>query len=165
MFFHQNLKVIRKAWGISQKDVADKFQVSQGTVSAWEQSTVPPLEVIISLADYFKITVDDLLKKEFTRQNAPERWGRREYPQQPDETVTENINSNDDDLRAEVFRLSKEVEQLKELFAPMGGSKLDVLQALQVITEHLEAGIEEKDYILEKKAYLEKMVAILSGGD
>lgn len=41
----------------------------------------------MKLADFFKVSIDDLLRKEFTKSEVPARWGGREYPQQPEETV------------------------------------------------------------------------------
>jgi transcriptional regulator with XRE-family HTH domain len=113
MFFHQNLKTIRKSWGLSQGDIAAKFNVSQGTVSAWEQSTVPPLESIIGLADMFKISLDKFIREKLTPQTAPPRWGGKEYPPQPEETggVLEDLSDGDvQELKALIAALRKLVE-------------------------------------------------------
>jgi transcriptional regulator with XRE-family HTH domain len=80
MFFHQNIKTIRKAWGLSQKDIADKYGVSQGTASAWENGTEPSFDILISLSDFFKVSIDDLIRKEIRQQDVPERWSGRDNP-------------------------------------------------------------------------------------
>lgn len=166
MFFHQNLKTIRKAWGLSQETVSEKFEVSQATISAWEQATVPDLGTIIRLADYYKVTVDDLLKKEFTRQNAPDRRGVKEYPQQPDESVTEVQEPVDLKLKDEMDALRREMVELKEDFKRVAGGdgeRVKIFEALMLITEHLEGGLDESEYKEEKKALRDKLTGLLRG--
>lgn len=65
-----NIKTLRKRMGITQKNLAEKLQLegyefSDLTILRIEQGTrfVPDYEVVI-LADFFKVTTDDLLKTE-----------------------------------------------------------------------------------------------------
>ena len=52
----------RKLNGISQEELAGIVGVSAGAVSKWERDiSLPDLDVLCSLADYFQITVDELL--------------------------------------------------------------------------------------------------------
>ncbi len=54
---------LRKAKGISQEELADKIGVSRQAVSKWEsEQSVPDIEKIILLSDYFETTTDYLLK-------------------------------------------------------------------------------------------------------
>lgn len=54
---------LRKAKGISQEELADKIGVSRQAVSKWEsEQSVPDIEKIILLSDYFETTTDFLLK-------------------------------------------------------------------------------------------------------
>jgi len=62
------IKTLRKAAGLTQKQLAEKLQLqghdfSDLTILRIEQGTrfVPDYEVVI-LADFFKITTDELLK-------------------------------------------------------------------------------------------------------
>ena len=54
---------LRKTKGISQEDLADKIGVSRQAVSKWEsEQSIPDMDKIIILSDYFEVTTDYLLK-------------------------------------------------------------------------------------------------------
>ncbi len=54
---------LRKSKGISQEQLADKIGVSRQAVSKWEsEQSIPDIEKIILLSDYFETTTDFLLK-------------------------------------------------------------------------------------------------------
>ncbi len=54
---------LRKSRGISQEELADKIGVSRQAVSKWEsEQSIPDIEKIILLSDYFETTTDFLLK-------------------------------------------------------------------------------------------------------
>ena len=54
---------LRKTKGISQEDLADKIGVSRQAVSKWEsEQSVPDMEKIIIMSDYFEVTTDYILK-------------------------------------------------------------------------------------------------------
>lgn len=54
---------LRKSKGISQEELAEKIGVSRQAVSKWEsEQSIPDIEKIILLSDYFEITTDFLLK-------------------------------------------------------------------------------------------------------
>lgn len=54
---------LRKIKGISQEELAENIGVSRQAVSKWEsEQSVPDLEKIISLSNYFNVTTDYLLK-------------------------------------------------------------------------------------------------------
>lgn len=57
------IQQLRKSRGISQEELADRIGVSRQAVSKWESGqSVPDLEKIILLSDYFETTTDYLLK-------------------------------------------------------------------------------------------------------
>lgn len=54
---------LRKSKGISQEELADKIGVSRQAVSKWEsEQSIPDVEKIILLSEYFETTTDFLLK-------------------------------------------------------------------------------------------------------
>jgi len=54
---------LRKAKGISQEELADKIGVSRQAVSKWEsEQSIPELEKVIIMSDYFEVTTDYILK-------------------------------------------------------------------------------------------------------
>lgn len=54
---------LRKVKGISQEELADKIGVSRQAVSKWEsEQSIPDLDKIIILSEFFEVTTDFLLK-------------------------------------------------------------------------------------------------------
>ena len=65
MYLAQNLKYLRENKGLSQKEFSAMWGLSCAAVGMWETSKrQPDLEMIIKLADYFEVTIDDLLRKD-----------------------------------------------------------------------------------------------------
>lgn len=57
------IKRLRNQHGKSQADLAEMLEVSQQTVSAWEQGQkIPRPKKLLALARLFGCTVDDLLR-------------------------------------------------------------------------------------------------------
>lgn len=61
----KNLKNLRKEVGFSQQQVADILHISQQTYSDYENcKTEPTGETLIVMADFFGVTVDELLGRD-----------------------------------------------------------------------------------------------------
>lgn len=59
------LRALRKAKGLTQEEVAEKLFVSPKTVSRWESgSGIPDINIIQSVAEFYGVTVDELLSGE-----------------------------------------------------------------------------------------------------
>lgn len=57
------IQKLRKAKGISQEQFADVVGVSRQAVSKWEsEQSIPDLEKVILMSDYFGVTTDYILK-------------------------------------------------------------------------------------------------------
>lgn len=57
-----NIAELRKDRGLTQKDFADILHVSKSAVSHYEQGiSVPTIQALITIADYFNVNVDYLL--------------------------------------------------------------------------------------------------------
>ncbi len=60
------IAVLRKAAGMTQRELAEKLNVSDKTVSRWERDEcAPDLSLIPMIADMFGITADELLRGEY----------------------------------------------------------------------------------------------------
>lgn len=60
-----NLKILRKAKGLTQKEVADFIGISQNNYSYWENEKVKiDNDSLQKLADFFSVSVDYLLGRE-----------------------------------------------------------------------------------------------------
>ena len=57
------IQSLRKVKGISQEELADRVGVSRQAVSKWEsEQSIPDLDKIIVMSDYFNVTTDYILK-------------------------------------------------------------------------------------------------------
>ena len=64
MSFAENLKTLRKEKGLDQQELAQKLNVSSKTISHWETSyTEPSLAQLILIANFFDVSLDDLLDR------------------------------------------------------------------------------------------------------
>lgn len=63
MNISKQLKSYRKKFNLSQEELADIIHVSRPTISNWENSkSYPDLQSLLLLSDYFKISLDELVK-------------------------------------------------------------------------------------------------------
>ncbi|WP_079421947.1 helix-turn-helix domain-containing protein [Clostridium oryzae] len=63
MSFAENIQKLRKKNGLSQENLAEVIGVSRQAVSKWESGqSYPDTDKLIALSDYFKVTVDEILK-------------------------------------------------------------------------------------------------------
>ena len=63
------IQSLRKIKGISQEELASKIGVSRQAVSKWEsEQSVPDIEKIIIMSDFFEVTTDYILKGIETKQ-------------------------------------------------------------------------------------------------
>lgn len=63
MNFADKLSYLRKKFGWSQEELADKMEVSRQSVSKWESGqSIPEIEKLIRLSDIFEVSLDYLLK-------------------------------------------------------------------------------------------------------
>lgn len=59
---NENIKNLRKARNISQVELANTLGVTKQCVSNWENDYIQPsIEMLIKIAEYFKVTTDFLL--------------------------------------------------------------------------------------------------------
>ena len=58
----KQIQTLRKQKGITQEALAAEMGVTVGAVSKWENDmTLPDIQMLCSLADYFEVTTDELL--------------------------------------------------------------------------------------------------------
>ena len=78
----EQINNLRKQHGLSQDDFANLFNVSRQTISNWENGkSYPDLEMIIKVSDYFKISIDELLKNDVqtVKKIDNEKKGKKKY--------------------------------------------------------------------------------------
>ena len=62
MEFNQKLQELRKQKGLTQEELAEKLYVSRTSISKWESGRgYPNIESLKAIANFFSVTVDELL--------------------------------------------------------------------------------------------------------
>ena len=60
--FAERLKELRIEKGLTQKQLADKVQISQAIISLYEKNVrMPTVDIIIALCKFFKVSADYLI--------------------------------------------------------------------------------------------------------
>lgn len=97
------IAVLRKANGMTQRELAEKLNVSDKAVSRWERDEcAPDLSLIPVIAEIFNITTDELLRGERKTQNAEES----ESPAEASVYIREKSNKQFQNLlRTKLMRL------------------------------------------------------------
>ena len=94
----KNLKALRNAAGISQKQLADIIMVSQQSINKYENHGVEPdINTLIKIADYFNVSIDYLV-------------GRVEIKQLANRIKTSDLNDSELELIYS-FRSLKETQK------------------------------------------------------
>ena len=67
--FGENIRKAREKLGITQQTLADRLYVTRQAVSRWENgSRYPDLLTAKRLADFLKVSLDDLVRSEETHE-------------------------------------------------------------------------------------------------
>ena len=93
------IAALRKASGLTQKQLADKLNVSDKSVSRWERDEcAPDLSLIPVIADIFGVTTDELLR------------GQRNKPDSP---LPENLRESSDKQCRHLLKSSRTSYQIR----------------------------------------------------
>ena len=65
MILSEKIIMLRKKYGWSQEELAERLDISRQSVSKWEQAqSIPDLDKIIQLSTFFNVSTDYLIKDE-----------------------------------------------------------------------------------------------------
>jgi transcriptional regulator with XRE-family HTH domain len=99
-----NLKQLRKRLKRSQEEVAQDLGLTRSTYSGYENGVAQPnLEVLVACSDYFKISIDDLVRKDLEKFTELE-WEKLEQGVQVDlkgqklRVLTTLVNQENEEL-------------------------------------------------------------------
>src|SRR5580698_1017382 len=74
----QNLKYLRKLRGWTQEEFSSKLGIKRSLLGAYEEERAEPrLDVLETVADMFKLTLDELLRKELSDSRSGSYLSRR----------------------------------------------------------------------------------------
>lgn len=104
IFLGQNIKYLRKSRGISQEDLSKVLDRTYSAVGGYEiGKSVPPLEIILKICEFFQVRIQDLLFKNL------------ETGQIAFEPQITYANTREDTYLRVIDRLEKELKQLETL--------------------------------------------------
>ncbi len=64
------LKELRKQKGLTQEQIAEKFNVSNRTISRWENGyNMPDIDILIEISDYYEVDLREILNGERKSEN------------------------------------------------------------------------------------------------
>lgn len=62
------IKDLRISYSLNQVELAKNLHVNKQTISNWENNNIPPsVDTLIRIADYFNVTTDYLLERQYRR--------------------------------------------------------------------------------------------------
>ena len=99
-----NLKILRKRLKKSQEEVAQDLNLTRSTYSGYENGVAQPnLENLIAFSDYYKVQIDDLVRKDFDKfsENELERLDKGLYADvkgQKLRVLTSLVNDQEEEL-------------------------------------------------------------------
>ena len=65
---NERIRQLREARGMTQVELARQLSVTKQSVSNWENNNIQPsVEMAVSIADFFGVTLDDLLGRSSRR--------------------------------------------------------------------------------------------------
>jgi transcriptional regulator with XRE-family HTH domain len=93
------LKSLRQEKELTQEQLAEQFYVSPRTVSRWETgSNMPDLSILIDLADFYEVEIEELIAGERKSENMNEK------EKNTLKKVAEYSQAQKENLRKEMFR-------------------------------------------------------------
>lgn len=159
----QNLIYLRRKHRLSQQALAEAMGVPRTTLGEYERgNTEPNIELLIRLADYFKVKVDDLVRANISHHDLEILRSKdlRVLAISIDQTNRENIELVDTKAKAgylEGFTDPEYIRDLPKLYFPaipagtyrafeiQGDSMLPILEGTIVICKYVESLKDLKD--------------------
>lgn len=110
--FYDNVRYLRNLRGLDQEELSIEFGVRGGTVSGWETGkSRPNFEVLLKIAEYFEVNLDDLVYKNISDPTAV---------REPESSYARKMIPTD---LEEARRIWNEIENLKARLAAIEGEK------------------------------------------
>jgi HTH-type transcriptional regulator, competence development regulator len=127
MTFGKRLRFLRKKRNMTQKDLADRFNLGESTIGMYERDErEPSFEFVKQLADFFNVTTDYLL-------------GRTDNPNPPEK----------DDIPEELNTLAKINQLIKEYGIEQMGF-FDIEKWKHLSEEEIEEIIKHFEWVVHK---------------
>lgn len=109
----KNIKRLRLCKGDTQEKLADALHISCQAVSKWENgNAAPDIAILPLLADYFDITIDELMNHKLNAYTSKDRFVRLLY-----NSGVLSFHNNDYHVNTENFATNAQLSKIGECFA------------------------------------------------
>lgn len=103
-FFPQNLKYLRKMARLSQEQLAEKLGLNRGNITSYEKGTAhPAIKKLISMSNFFGISVNDLYEVEI--ENTSLYKGKDGRLKSMDQLIREDVTGREKSGDASLLKL------------------------------------------------------------
>lgn len=72
IFLKQNIKYLRNMNGLTQPQLGEIIGVSRDNIASYERGTVPPVDILHKIVNYFNVSFNDLIEKDLSKQQINE---------------------------------------------------------------------------------------------
>lgn len=132
-FLNQNIKYLRSLSGLTQPQLGEILGVSRDNIASYERGTVPPVEVIHKILNYFHVNFNDLIEKDFSNLDFQlvsdlEREAIKKIRSSKEDESSEN-NANQRDKSVEAL------EQIIEAQRNTIKSQQETIEALKMLID------------------------------
>jgi transcriptional regulator with XRE-family HTH domain len=111
MYLPENIRLLRKASGFSQKELSDKLQLSSNQVSKYEKGDAQPrIETLILLSQLFDVDVSDLILLDLSTEKAKARPAT--IAPKSEEEQDKMLNALNDLLMKRVMQIEEELKKV-----------------------------------------------------
>ena len=136
--FSQKLMDLRRKAGMSQEQLADRLGVTRQSVSKWESgAAMPELVKLISLSDFFGVSVDYLVKDTLEAPEDPS-GGTKEFSSRQAERLEQKVDELTRYVRGRIYRYDS---KLRIFGLPLVSVRLGFVRNGRVSWDNVAKGI------------------------
>ena len=124
MKLEENLRKLRNLKGLSQEELAEECNISRQAIAKWEGGeSVPTIDKLIFLADFYKVTLDELVGRKTDIEILNEfikRFVPRDFIPSGDNEALQTICRFFEFLDKHGFAAENKLEAMREVFLVEG---------------------------------------------
>ena len=133
IFLKQNIKYLRNMNGLTQPQLGEIIGVSRDNVASYERGTVPPVDILHKIVNYFNVSFNDLIEKDLSKQqiNVVSDLDRGDFNKSGS---TSELNPNEVEAKHQI----KSIEALEKLIEAQQNtikSQQETIEALKMLLD------------------------------
>lgn len=123
----KRLRNLRESKRMTQKEIAEKLNVTPQTISKWERDkSQPDLQTLLELSAFFDVSIDELLGNKRAKEPKPNFWkGRDKMTKEKQNVKEDSISCEDKPVIAIVDITANFLNQAGQPYTQMLGARLE----------------------------------------